>query len=315
MNRACLTKNTNLHEQNQHASCIRPIKINFVRMKSKTFLMIAALFVLSFFSCSKDSSLMDQTSVDLADDNAVTDVAFEDVFNTVDNATIIMENQMGIAKGLESGLVVADSCPSITISSGAFPKTITVDYGTGCSGFNGSTRSGKIVINVTDKRTALNATRIATFDNYKFNGIKIEGTKELKNTGLNSTQNMVISDKLTGGKLTLPDGKVIERAYDHQREFIAGWNTKTIWDDECLISGVATGKNINGIVYTNTILTPLHWVRACEFIVAGTIKFERTGVVPTVLDYGTGECDAKAIVQRGNQTKEIVLKHKHRLMP
>jgi len=284
-------------------------------MKTKTFLMIAALFVLSFFSCSKDSSLMDQTSVDLADDNAVTDVAFEDVFNTVDNATIIMENQMGIAKGLESGLVVADSCPSITISSGAFPKTITVDYGTGCSGFNGSTRSGKIVINVTDKRTALNATRTVTFKAVKFNGIKIEGTKELKNTGLNSTQNMVISDKLTGGKLTLPDGKVIERAYDHQREFIAGWNTKTIWDDECLISGVATGKNINGIVYTNTILTPLHWVRACEFIVAGTIKFERTGVVPTVLDYGTGECDAKATVQRGNQTKEIVLKHKHRLMP
>ena len=283
-------------------------------MKTKTFLMIAALFVLSFFSCSKDSSLMDQTSVDLADDNAVTDVAFEDVFNTVDNATIIMENQMGIAKGLESGLVVADSCPSITISSGAFPKTITVDYGTGCSGFNGSTRSGKIVINVTDKRTALNATRTVTFDNYKFNGIKIEGTKELKNTGLNSTQNMVISDKLTGGKLTLPDGKVIERAYDHQREFIAGWNTKTIWDDECLISGVATGKNINGIVYTNTILTPLHWVRACEFIVAGTIKFERAGVVPIVLDYGTGECDSKATVQRGNQTKEIVLKHKHRLM-
>ena len=33
MNRACLAKNTNLHEQNQHASSIRPIKSNFVRMK------------------------------------------------------------------------------------------------------------------------------------------------------------------------------------------------------------------------------------------------------------------------------------------
>jgi hypothetical protein len=56
-------------------------------------------------------------------------------------------------------------------------------------------------------------------------------------------------------------------------------------------------------------------VRACEFLVAGTIKFERTGVEPIVLDYGKGECDAKATVQRGNQTKEIILKHKHRLMP
>lgn len=69
------------------------------------------------------------------------------------------------------------------------------------------------------------------------------------------------------------------------------------------------------VIYSNTILTPLHWTHTCEFIVAGTIKFERTGVVPIVLDYGTGECDAKATVQRGNQTKEIILKHKHRLMP
>lgn len=285
-------------------------------MKTKTFLTIAALLMLSFSSCLKDSATIDQTSVDLADDNAVSDLAFEDVFNTVENATTIMENQMGIGKGLiESGSVLADSCPSVTISSGVFPKTITINYGTGCSGFNGSTRSGKIIINVTDRRTVLNATRTVTFDNYYFNGIKVEGIKEIKNMGPNINQNMVMSDKLTGGKLTLPDGKTIDRSAEHQREFTAGWNTKTIWDDECLISGVATGKNINGISYTNTILTPLHWTRACEFITAGTIKFERTGVEPIVLDYGKGDCDAKAIVQRGNQTKEIILKHKHRLMP
>ena len=283
-------------------------------MKTKTFLMIAALVMLPFSSCMKNTDSIDQTSVDLADDNAVTDLAFDDVFDTVDNATIIMENQMGIAKSLDLGAVLTDSCPSITISAGTFPKTITINYGTGCSGFNGSTRSGKIIINVTDKRTVTGATRTVTFDNYYFNGIKIEGIKELKNLGPNSSQNMVISDKLTGGKLTLPSGKTIERTTDHQREFIAGWNTKTIWDDECLISGVATGKNINGITYTNTILTPLHWVRACEFIVSGTVKFERTGVTPAVLDYGTGTCDAKATVTRGTQTKDIILKHSYRLM-
>jgi polygalacturonase len=42
MNRACLAKRTNLHEQNQHASSIRPIKNNFVRMK-KVFIIL--LFV------------------------------------------------------------------------------------------------------------------------------------------------------------------------------------------------------------------------------------------------------------------------------
>jgi hypothetical protein len=46
MNRSCLAKSTNLHEQNQHASSIRPVKNNFAGMKN-WFLLIAALFVLN----------------------------------------------------------------------------------------------------------------------------------------------------------------------------------------------------------------------------------------------------------------------------
>ena len=38
----------------------------------------------------KNTSL-EQTSIDLADDDAVSDAVFEDVFNTVDNATIILD--------------------------------------------------------------------------------------------------------------------------------------------------------------------------------------------------------------------------------
>jgi hypothetical protein len=285
-------------------------------MKTKIFLMITAMAILSFSSCKKDSGVIEQTSVDLADDNAVTDVAFDDVFNTVDNATIIMENLLGVAKGdLYSETVLADSCPMITISAGTFPKTITINYGTNCSGFNGSTRSGKIIITVTNKRSVIGATRTVTFDNYYFNGIKVEGTNVLTTLTPNSNQDPLISVKLTNGKLTLTDGKTIERSFDHQREWTQGWNTpKNIWDDEWLITGTATGKNINGIAYTNTIITALHWKRVCEFLVSGSIKFERTGVESVVLDYGTGDCDAKATIQRGANTKEILLKHKHRLM-
>jgi hypothetical protein len=290
-------------------------------MKTKVFLMIMALAVLSFSSCKKNNtySPIEPVSAELVDDDAVTEVIFDDVFNTVDNATIIMENLMGLGKGdLESTVVLSDSCPVITIVptvAATWPKTITIDYGTGCSGFNGSTRKGKIIIVVTNKRNVLNSTRTVTFDNYYFNGIRVGGKKELKNLGLNSNQNMEFSIKLDTGKLTLPDGKTIERSFTHKREWLAGWGTKTICDDECLITAPPPGKNINGISYTNTILTALHWKRVCEFLVAGTIRFERSGVEPVVLDYGSGECDAKATVTRGDQTKEIILKHKQRLMP
>ena len=75
---------------------------------------------------------------------AVTDVVYEDVFNTADNATIILD-QMGKSIEARSVSVSADSCPSITITnttSDAWPKVVTVDYGTSCAGINDNVRSG-----------------------------------------------------------------------------------------------------------------------------------------------------------------------------
>ena len=286
-------------------------------MKTKVFLMMVALVILSFTSCKKNSSaVIDQTSLNLADDDAVTDVVYEDVFNTADNATIILD-QTGKSINARSVNVAPDSCPIITIAhptTAAWPKVVTVDYGASCSGINDNIRSGKIIIEVTGPRLQIGSRRTVTFDNYYFNGIKVEGTKVLENMGYNSNQNLVISVKLTGGKLTLPDGKTIERSMDHQREWIAGLLTKNIWDDECLITGTATGKNIDGIAYTNTIMTALHWTRACRFIVSGVVKIERDGKSPVEIDYGSGDCDAKAVVTRDGVSKEILLKNRHRSM-
>lgn len=278
--------------------------------------MIAALVMLSFSSCNKNSTLIEQSSIDLADDDAVSDAVFEDVFNTADNATIILD-QMIKGGDSKSGIAVTDSCPTITVTppaTGTWPKVITVDFGTGCDGLNNNTRSGKIIIEVTGPRMEISSKRIVTFVNYFFNRIKVEGTKVFENMGYNNNKNLVFSIKLTGGKLTLPDGKFIERSFTHQREWTAGLLTKNIWDDECLITGSAKGKNINGITYTNTIITALQWKRACSFIVGGVVKIERDGALPVEMNYGTGECDAKAVVTRGGESKEILLKNKHRSM-
>jgi hypothetical protein len=286
-------------------------------MKTKTVLIIFAVSLLTLFACGKLKNLIESASTDLIDDDAVTQVALDDINSSVDIATGIVEN-LGLVKGTQmDNVVAADSCPTITVTPltpGTFPKTITINYGTGCSGFYNSTRSGKIIIVVTGKRNSIGSTRTTTFENYYFNGIKVEGTHVLTALPLHGN-NPVFSVTLTGGKLTLPDGKTVERTVDHQREWVAGFNTpKNVWDDECLITGTASGKGINGKSYTNTILTALYWKKVCEFIVSGSIKFERTGVEPIVLDYGSGVCDAKAIVTRGDQSKEITLRHKYRTM-
>lgn len=279
--------------------------------------MITALAVISLSSCKKEG-VLDQNSVDLADDDAVSEAIFDDVFNTVDCADIILDGmQKGDAAKSESFVVISDSCPSVTIthpSDAVWPKTITVDYGTGCTGFYENTRAGKIGIVVTGPRRETGSKRTVSFDNYYINGIKVEGTHEVENMGFNSSQNLIVSVTLAGGKLTLPDGKTIQRSFEHQREWIAGLLTKNIWDDECLVTGTAAGVNINGVTYTKDITAALHWERVCRFVVSGVIEVERADAEPFTIDFGTGDCDAVATVTRGNDSKEITLRYRHRLM-
>jgi hypothetical protein len=283
-------------------------------MKTKALIMFAAIAIFSLLSCNKQSSL-DKTSLNVADDDAVGDAIFEDVSNTVDVTDIILANYQDGT--YSKSITASDSCPSVAIDhprDAVWPKTITVNYGSGCTGFYDNTRSGKIIIVVTGPRKTASSKRTVTFDNYYFNGIKVEGTKTVENLGYNSNQNMVFSVKLTGGKLTLPDNSVIERTFDHQREWIAGYNTKNIWDDEVLISGTSSGVTLNQVAYTNAITTPLHWTRACKFIVSGIVDIERAGKESIILNFGSGNCDAVATVTKGEETKEITLKHKFRGM-
>ena len=285
-------------------------------MKTRIFTFIAAAIMISIFSCQKDTSTLDDEALNIADDDAVAEALFEDVFSTADNASIIAE---GMDKGEDSKSVMevlTDSCPTITVTrqgTALWPKTITVDYGTVCTGLNDNVRKGKIIIEVTGPRIQEGAKRTVRFVDYYFNDIKVEGTKVLETIGFNDSQHFVVAVSLTGGKLTLPDGKTIERSAEHQREWIAGLLTRNIWDDECLVSGSATGTDINGSAYTNTITTALHWTRACRFIISGVVQIGRGDAAPVMLDFGTGDCDAKAVVTRGDESKEITLRNRHRL--
>lgn len=283
-------------------------------MKAKIFLMITASLLMTINSCRKDMLSLEQSSVDLADDDAVSEAVFEDVFNSIDNATIILDDAMK-SGDIKSVFLVADSCPAISVlnpSTGTWPKKITIDYGTGCTGFYDNTRSGRIIIEVTGPRIEEGSKRKVTFDDYYFNDVKIEGTKLFENIGLNPDGNFVVSVTLKDGKLILPDGKTLERETEHQREWVAGFMTRNKWDDECLVTGSAKGKNAGGISYVRTITSALHWKRVCTFIVSGVVKIEREGSEPFELNYGNGDCDNKAVVSRGEETKEIQLRHRFR---
>jgi len=63
MNRACFKKNKKLHEQNQHASYIRTIKNNFVRMKIRTIFLLILIEFCALQSYSQGQTASDKNAV------------------------------------------------------------------------------------------------------------------------------------------------------------------------------------------------------------------------------------------------------------
>lgn len=275
-------------------------------MKTRTSILLIAAVAFAMTSCQK-STPIDSTSVDAADDAAFSEVLFDDVFASLEIATAYAESDLKSA-------TVIDSCPVVTVTfptQEAWPRNIVIDYGTGCTGLDDIIRSGKINITLTGPRRTVGSQRTVTFEDYYFNGVKIEGTNMVENLGPNNDGNVVFAVSLTNGKVTFPDDTYIERSFQREREYIAGYDTWTPWDDECLITGSATGVNLDGLTYTHTIINALDWKAACRFIVAGTIRFEVEGVEPFDLDYGSGDCDAFATLSRGDETKVITLRVRH----
>jgi hypothetical protein len=274
-------------------------------MKAKSLILLLILAGLLLTSCQKSEPL-ETASLAAADDAALSEALFDDVFTSLEIAS-------GLAEIGKSASVL-DSCPLITITSAGqefWPRNIVIDYGTGCEGLYDVVRSGKIIITLSGPRNEEGSVRTLTFQDYYVNGAKIEGTKTVTNFGPNNNQNVVFGVGLAGGKITFPDQKTITHEFERQREYIEGYATWNPWDDKCLISGVAAGTNLDGVTYTHTIVNSLEWHAACRFLVRGTIGFEIEGIEPFTLDYGDGECDATATLSRGDESKEITLRFRH----
>jgi len=279
-----------------------------------SFVMVASML---FYSCEKDESAnkLSKEDVALIEDDALADALFSDIYDAVEYAEMIVDNQLYSAQ-VKSREIVTDSCPTITVDhpdTTNWPKVITIDYGdTDCTGFYGQTRRGKILITVTDRYRMVGAQKTVTLDGYYINNIHVEGTKTITNNGLNENDNLTFTIELVGGKVTTPNDIVIEREFTRTREWIAGDKTLNRWDDVYSITGNASGKNFKGDSYTRTILIPLEWAASCRFIKSGSIESVVGDRTPVVLDYGDGECDNEATLTKDGETRTIFLKYNHR---
>lgn len=192
------------------------------------------------------------------------------------------------------------TCATITDSGeGVYPRTVVVDFGTGCTGPNGITRSGVVTLVVTGNMLAdEGATWTATFADFAVGNRTVNGTKTRTFTGLNASGQPTYG--FTSDLSIERNGVTYSREAEGTAVWLAGYDTEECFDNVVQRDGTATVTGPQGGTRTRTFTAVVH-DQPCGYPVSGTTHIERPG--PDVhIDYGDGTCDNLATVTRGNQT-------------
>jgi hypothetical protein len=295
-------------------------------------LMLTGL--LTIVSCKKNSELPGTNETEIsgiaAEDDAVTDAVYNDVFDDVMGA----DNEVGVTgTGFLGGRAanggIADvsretavdsmggfACLTITREKlnppAQFPIKITYDFGNGCVGNGGHFRKGKIITIYTGRLIVPGSIATTTFVGYQVDSFKIEGTHVIKN--LSTPQEFKYEVSLFNGKITnVNNGKYMKREAVHVIKQVQGLGTPFFpLDDVFQITGGARGEtNRSGaaIFWSRTILPaePVIKKFTCHWFVEGKVKIERSNAPTAILDYGNGNCDNLATITVNGNTRVIVL--------
>lgn len=264
------------------------------------FLLAGALVLTTVTACKKDNA------------NPATDPA-------VESATQALRSQQFIATSFGIALRGAaeadgfahdgadDRCGSLTISPldpAAFPKVVTVDFGTGCTDSDGKFKSGKVTLTF-GKIWEPGSEVSLVYDNYTEDGAKLSGTFALQNQ---STPDAGVFTVLAQNvKAADATGHTLD--YDAVQTFTqtAGHGTPLNWNDDVYnVTGTINTVLTNGETVDWTIQTPLVKANNCFWVSAGTGVLDINGLAVGV-DYGDGACDNKATVTVNGQTYQITL--------
>ena len=196
-------------------------------------------------------------------------------------------------------------CATVTVENEEFPKTIVIEYGDDCVSRRGITKTGTITITVTDSLSHPGATYTVVYDDLVM-GDKVKNmTATYTYEGPNENGNDVVS-WTSVGTTQIGDTILVEREVSHSKEWLSGYGTPDISDDQFLLSGGGT-ITINGTnTFKEEIIDPLYMDRACRFILSGTVEITKNEET-MLIDFGDGECDNVAVVTKDGESEEIDL--------
>jgi len=264
-------------------------------MKLKNYVIAFAVIsiVAGVSSCKKnspDNSAASelQATVELSGDQAISDNLNADAENVLTEAAV--DNHFAGSRTTEvTQTMNLLSCASVTVAPlNGFPKTITIDFGSGCPSQD-VVRSGKIIVTLSDSLRKSGSVAVMTFDNYYVSGFKKEGTITWTNTSHEAIKSW--SRNCENGKITAPGGSYWVHSGTQNVVQTEGSGTPfNLLDDVFSTTGSATVTNSAGVTRTSEITIALEKKVACDNIDKGAIKISGPSHY-AVVDFGDGACD------------------------
>lgn len=283
--------------------------------------IIVLLIAVGLISCNKEEFIKDSTteistkSLQLAAnesvaENAVAESNYEaDFFMNAEQALIKRFGMGNKWKWMPNMRYKRGQCPDVTVDTitGAYPKSITLNYGDSTVLNNGRVLSGIIEIYISAQKYTDGAYREISYQNFKVDTIAISGTSRSTFTGDNVTNRLQqLESNLV---FTFDNGLVITRTAQKTREWVEGLETDTDQsDDKIQITGFINASTNEGDVYEKTIIVPLIKLGDCKYIVEGIVEITENSTLVSKIDYGNGECDNVATLTQNGETIDIELK-------
>lgn len=268
-------------------------------MKSQTITVsVLALFTIAVLntSCKKSQALSSHI------ESVQSQTAFMDATNSVINLDSVASEDFDLLMDNDEAAALQGSkCYTVTFSPSrnVYPRTKTIDFGTGCTNAAGVTKKGKIIVTqYNPKREAHGRFSEITYDNYYVNNIHVEGSIQVNKVANGSK---IVYKHIVHKTFTTDDGDIKDWNSNLNWTLVQGGDTKTGADDIYEITGHAEGtETLNGIeannwradIDKNNTLVKQH---PCKRIGQGgviiKIHIKNGDDLNEYLDYGDGSCD------------------------
>jgi len=266
--------------------------------------IVVALSILTvlLYSC-KDEDVINSpelTSTQATQDHLFAEQVFNDVGRIVEGAF----SDDGINKSYPTYTFIDDD----TLNA----DTLIINFGPVDFLFpnpGGKLRKGKMNITYTGRYHDSLTVITTTFDNYYVNNNLVQGERVVTNKGRNLSGNMWFTIAVNNASINTSNG-TINWESDRIREWVNGSSTYEIYDDNYVITGLASGTGVNNNSFIMEITDPLNLDLGCLpscVIKSGTAKVSPNGYADRIINYGDSICDCNIDVTINGTTYPIVI--------